>query len=616
MTSMVSIGLSVSDQPGVPSCATPNVCTPNSSIDEDELSLAFAGGSIRAASACYGALRGFQQKHLTSPSTGETVSAMDLVKYNSGISGGSIPAVLYSYARVSTEELLETQRTTDPSMITPEDLSTMPETSMGFVLARKPKTRIKIIDWLIKMALSMKIFRVHNFWSAATYKKLFKPLNIPANKYFTSSKEELEKILQDNPRLKESDFLLPREGTKTLPMILFTMFGSRADNHEYEKNYRRIYDKAWNEFKAQETLKYFTSSFEEKRPNMTEIVLSVRNEFGSNLPMPYVATPDSVQNLYSGNVQVRKEVVEFPEKTVKPFEWGVRRTRFGVEHLVGMSTNFVGSMGSSVAQVITGLRKIRLSNNSAVQQRFADGGTNDVMGIIPLVQRRETKNIISVYIFNQNPPYTDFTESYADIYKFANATSLKDPDFNLHFQEWLKRMNPRFTCYFGFFNTHPIAHANIMNHIFHDPDLDSLKELMIKYNSLFEAGEPLIATMKDLKVIDNPFWGVKGGKHINLTLMYFNMPKTFSDNVPIEAVPPPEGMSKIDEHGRFNNEQFRMVPELPVEGTGQIKYTNEQVNMMGYLGSWMVDHSWHGLKGHDGEVKFEGFDKIFRASVV
>ena len=79
----------------------------------------------------------------------------------------------------------------------------------------------------------------------------------------------------------------------------------------------------------------------------------------------------------------------------------------------------------------------------------------------------------------------------------------------------------------------------------------------------------------------------------------------------MDAVPPPEGMNKIDEDGRFTNEEFKVVPELPVDGADQIMYSHEQVNMMGYLGSWMVDHSWDGLKGHDGKVVFEGFDAIF-----
>jgi hypothetical protein len=276
-----------------------------------------------------------------------------------------------------------------------------------------------------------------------------------------------------------------------------------------------------------------------------------------------------------------------------------------------MSTNFAGSSITIPGQFLTNLRKIPLSDGTEVSQRFADGGTSDLMGIIPLVARG-TKNIIAVYIFNQNPPVTYFTDSYADIFKAANATSLDDPDFDEHFQEWVKYINPRVTALFGFFNVRKINHANIMNHVFHDPNIDRLKELMIKYNSLFKAGEPLIATLHDLEVIDNPFWGIKGGKSINLTLMYFNMPKKFSEIVPKEALPPPEkGMSTIDVDGRFTNEEFRVVPELLVDGTGALVYSNAQVNMMGYLGSWMVNHSWDGLKGHDGKVVFEGFVDFF-----
>jgi len=286
--------------------------------------------------------------------------------------------------------------------------------------------------------------------------------------------------------------------------------------------------------------------------------------------------------------------------------------RFSVEFLVSMSTNFVGSAGenSKVSLFVTGMRKLRLSDNSVDTQRFADGGTSDLMGIIPLVDQG-TKNIISVYNFNQNPDFTGFTNSYADIYNAAPCTSMEDPDFDIHFQTWLKHINPRITCYFGFFNTYPINHANIMNHIFHDPNIDRLKELMIKYNSLFEAGEPLIATLKDLEVIDNPFWGISGGKTVDLTLIYFNMPRKFSENVPEEAVPPPEGKEKLDKDGRFTNEEFKVVPELPVDGADALKYSHGQVNMMGYLGSWMVNHSWDGLKGLNGEVLFEGFGEIF-----
>lgn len=100
-------------------------------------------------------------------------------------------------------------------------------------------------------------------------------------------------------------------------------------------------------------------------------------------------------------------------------------------------------------------------------------------------------------------------------------------------------INPRITCYFGFFGESLINHSNTPNHVFIDPNLDRLKELMVKYNSLFKADEPLIATLHDfLATIDNPFWGITAGKKVDITLMYFNMPKKFSEQVPEECSSP------------------------------------------------------------------------------
>eukprot|EP00957_Ditylum_brightwellii_P053817 4077287-Ditylum_brightwellii.AAC.1 len=87
---------------------------------------------------------------------------------------------------------------------------------------------------------------------------------------------------------------------------------------------------------------------------------------------------------------------------------------------------------------------------------------------------------------------------------------------------------------------------------------------MMKYNSLFEAGEPLIATLNDLEVIDNPFWGVKGGKTVNLTLMWFNLPEKFSSQIPKDAA-------------EFTSEEFKNVPELLVDNpTDALKYSQPQ----------------------------------------
>ncbi len=306
-----------------------------------DIGIAMAGGSFRAASTCFGVLRGFQQKKVTVMKSegGESqevnVPAMDLVKYNSGISGGSFPAILYTYAQVtSSDELLETHRTVDPSLITSDLLNDMPDTSMGGSFT-KPNMN-KVISTIISNIRPSNLFKVHSLWTGALYKKIFHRLNVPKNKFFTSGREELEQILNDNPNLKASDFLLPRHDVKTMPMILFTMAGSRFDNNKYMDNYVDIYNEAWKDYKAQETLEFFTNT--QNRPNMTELVLKARDmvdekkkiEYGGNLPMAYVATPSSVENKYTGIVKIRDEMVAFPEPPTKPFEWGAEnRLGFG-----------------------------------------------------------------------------------------------------------------------------------------------------------------------------------------------------------------------------------------------------------------------------------------------
>lgn len=292
-----------------------------------EIGIAMAGGNMRAASSCAGVLRGFQQKVVTSP-TGDEVPAMDLVKYTSGISGGALPSLIYTYAQVSTEELLETNRTINPAMITSEMLQHMPTNSMGFVFARKPKARLIIFQTILKGLMNpLNLFKTHSLWSAVNYKKYYEPLNVPKNKYFTSGQEELDHILQENPKLKKKDFLLPREGVKTMPMILFSMIGDRADRAKYMKNYFKIMDEVWTKYGEQVPSENITNSFD-NRPSMTDVVLSILDDYDGNMIMPYVVTPDVVENNYSGTAVVNKNKVEFPENPTKPFQWG-EGGRFG-----------------------------------------------------------------------------------------------------------------------------------------------------------------------------------------------------------------------------------------------------------------------------------------------
>jgi hypothetical protein len=396
------------------------------------------------------------------------------------------------------------------------------------------------------------------------------------------------------------------------------------DRHEYMKNFSKMNSEVRNQFHMQKLLEasYPISTNNEDsistthRSRMSDLVMSIRDSVGhGNMPIPFVGSVCGVETRFQGKVQLQKgrrdiETVNFPIELTAPYEWGdergwmFSRKRFSAEFLTSMSTNFPGSSGKNILSDFCNRRRLKFNEDGPeMSYRFADGGSNDLMGIMPLIQRN-VKNIISIYNFNQSPPYADFSTTYADIYKHASCSDINDPNFNHDFTEWLKRMNPRLTCLFGFFGANKINHANILNHIFWDPNLDRLKEMMVKFNALYEAGEPLIVTLKDLDVIDNPFWSIKAGQKINLTMIYFNMPKKFSEQVP-------STVSTVDENGRFNNPQLRSIPELSPDGLNVLRYSNAEINMMGYLGSWMVHRSWDGLKNEDGEVIFDGFGDIF-----
>merc|ERR1712048_1048770 len=93
--------------------------------------------------------------------------------------------------------------------------------------------------------------------------------------------------------------------------------------------------------------------------------------------------------------------------------------------------------------------------------------------------------------------------------------------------------------------------------------------------SLFEAGEPMIATLEGLEVVPNPFWGVEGGFTTDLTIIYLDgMPRKFAEQIPLDVIPVPEGMDLLDETGRFlNNEEFKMVPNLRFGGAATENFT-------------------------------------------
>jgi len=235
-----------------------------------------------------------------------------------------------------------------------------------------------------------------------------------------------------------------------------------------------------------------------------------------------------------------------------------------------------------------------------------DGGTNFGNPIPTLVQKRVRK-IVHVHF---NIAYNRRKEgfSYADIYN--NSTNLN---------EWMTNMNVGdFGAYFGM-GSAPISYP--MNLIF-DDGYTHMETLRSNLDSLYEADNPLVTTVENITVLDNPFWGTTAGDTVDLTFIMINMPGKFSSKIHRDAAPPPKGIKCIvDQNGRFTNKELSTIPNIPMYVTTKKEsiargfrfcaFTVRQANMMAYLGSWIVDQAWDKpLLGEDGKEKFGGFKAI------
>jgi len=120
--------------------------------------------------------------------------------------------------------------------------------------------------------------------------------------------------------------------------------------------------------------------------------------------------------------------------------------------------------------------------------------------------------------------------------------------------------------------------------------------------------------------------GALAGEKVDLTIIYWTAPKVFSSQVPRAAVPPPDDVyDTVDkETGEFTNKDLSGLPHFGgVSNFGSNTNTcnfiwhgalsRTQVNMMSYLGTWMVKEAWNGLY-LDGKEMFGGFKEILEKS--
>lgn len=158
--------------------------------------------------------------------------------------------------------------------------------------------------------------------------------------------------MKNNPNLLEQDFLLPRAGVKTLPMILFTMHGIQGDSGSFRQDSDSTTKSAADKYKIEE------AKNSEGRPDMTKYVLEEAKKSKAGAPLvPFTVTPSRVNTMFKGTMKMNGKEFKFPAEDTKPALWG-KGSRFSIEAATAMSTNCMPLLGPTELKKLTNAREV------------------------------------------------------------------------------------------------------------------------------------------------------------------------------------------------------------------------------------------------------------------
>lgn len=202
------------------------------------------------------------------------------------------------------------------------------------------------------------------------------------------------------------------------------------------------------------------------------------------------------------------EPLDFPVRPTKPSEWGSKKKRFSLEMVLGVSTNIF-----TVFREMTEFwqfREVDVTGRGDMRQLMpADGGTNVHDGIPTVVQKRVCKIVHINFNIQSN--------KYAEVYKEGG---------NLDVYSWMGHMGMFYMSFSTYFGISPGGfgiNSSLMNKIFGD-GVSHMEKLRSNLDSLFLAENPLITTIENITVLDNPFWGTTAGDKVDLTCILMNLP--------------------------------------------------------------------------------------------
>ncbi|KAJ1636049.1 hypothetical protein T492DRAFT_961660 [Pavlovales sp. CCMP2436] len=510
----------------------------------ETVGIAFSGGGNRALTSGSGILRALQRH-----------GALDKTAYISGSSGGGWLTAIYTFNQtVTADELLNTARVVPPSQLTVANSSDVPKNAVIFQPTANFTAYLAFacVPNLLRSLGSLlccgyeALGSVNLDWKILVWKAYFQPYGVKRNRYFAGSAAEVDAIVAANGGclgnccclgLTASDFVTPASYATAQPLITMSMYGPPGVGGCSAKASAIT---AMNETDA---LASTTAAAGGLSPSDARAA-------NYNIAMvTYSVEASETATYYSGPpMEISKALV--------------------------LAANSIIGAGAQQFNIVT-------NPNDAKRREllFADGGNHENSAVLPLLQ----KGVGKVLAMDSSPnPY----EPYATwLNPVEGGTKSRDA--------WAAfALSTTTTSLFGVklvgdgFDNYGEGYCYGTSQVFPRAAFD---ELTSQFDQCLAQGRPLVATLKNVQVLENTFFGIKAG-FVDYTLVYVQAAQKWIDQVPaatlanIELVP--AGL-KINTLGAlpfykitYNNEGEPM------------RLTALQVNALADLLAWTIDSEW------------------------
>ncbi len=529
---------------------------PENSLDLPSSGVCFCGGGTRAMNCAIGQMSGLSELNL-----------WDHIGYISAVSGGSWASTIFTYYQSGAEndtELLG--QIVKPKDLNRGNLNDQPAGFMGRVVSDSLEK--SLILRLGKDVLTLGILqKLHNIWIDAvgdTYLRKYGIYDQKNPKYFTLDKSTLDSILERNPELKASDFLLvhSKAGDAKRPFLIINS-SLQAPTSDLP-------------IQKEENLSVF---------NYTPLYVGSAKYL--EIDDENVISGDKV-NFGAGGGFIESFAFgsKDPQKDSDPDSLQVSLTdkRFEIVEATGTSSAAYGStVGSFMLSGLPGylLDKIPFSKlipeasywpypgfkeiGKPQKYRFTDGGNLENLGFITLLQRKVERIVVFI--------------NTSTALALGCTFSPEEPPTS-------EEVSSDFYPLFGF-----TWGNQIHNQVFSKEDFNPVYQALAKAK---EAGETVM-TRSSLTTVANDWWGIPAGQKVEVLWVYNEQVSKWedqlSDDLKEEIAKGKKGMFPYFPH-------YDLMFENGV--THGISLTKEQVNLLYQLSAWNI---------YSNEVVFNDFLK-------